>query len=168
MSPRTAFPIVLAVAALSACAPAREPPTSGTPAPDFELRTLDGGRERLSSYHGDVVLIDFWATFCKPCLDEMPRLDALFRRHERQGFVVLGVSIDDADSLDDVRATVAKTGVSFPILLDTRTLVIGRYTSQPSAPYGVLVGRDGSIADRRAGYAETGEIERSIESALKQ
>ena len=66
-------------------------PASGTAArpPDFELPRLDGGTERLSDHFGkDVVLIDFWATFCKPCLKAMPDLDALYRARRERGFVV--------------------------------------------------------------------------------
>jgi thiol-disulfide isomerase/thioredoxin len=83
---------------------------------DFELPRLDGGSERLSSHFGrNVVLIDFWATFCKPCLRAMPELDALYQARKAKGFVILGVSLDGPGAMSEVRAEVSKLGVTFPI-----------------------------------------------------
>jgi peroxiredoxin len=96
--------------------------------PDFELPRLGGGSERLSDHFGkDVVLIDFWATFCKPCLRAMPDLDALYRARKERGFVVLGVSIDGPGSTADVQAEVSRLGVTFPILLDQDSRAVALY-----------------------------------------
>jgi len=146
-------------------------PSSERPRPaDFELATLDGKSVRLADHLGkDVVLIDFWATFCKPCLLAMPHLDELYRKHKSEGFVVLGISIDGPDSIAEVRSEVKKLGVSFPILLDQETRVIGLYNQRASAPFSVLIGRDGAILQKREGYTtgDAGEVERDIEAALK-
>jgi peroxiredoxin len=163
-----------AALAASACAradgPAAAAPASERPrAADFELSTLDGGSVRLSDHLGrDVVLVDFWATFCKPCLAAMPHLDELYRKHEARGFVVLGVSIDGPDSIAEVKNEVQKLGVSFPILLDQETRVIGLYNPRASAPFSVLIGRDGEVLHKREGYTtgDAGQIERDIEAAL--
>lgn len=160
---------------LGACSPAA--PSAATPAsataarpPDFELPRLDGGSERLSSHFGkDVVLIDFWATFCKPCLRAMPDLDALYRSRKARGFVVLGVSIDGPGSSADVQAEVARLGVSFPILLDQESRAVALYNPRASAPYSVLIGRDGSVLAQREGYT-TGShdaLERDVDAALR-
>ena len=148
---------VLALA-LSGCGPggagrtAPEASASALP-PDFELPKLGGGSERLSSHFGKhVVLVDFWATFCKPCLRSMPELDALYRKHQAQGFVVLGVSIDGPGSTADVQAEVARLGVSFPILLDEESRAISLYNPRASAPFSVLIGRDGRVLAKREGY----------------
>lgn len=161
--------------ALSGCgAPASSTSTaagvaSAGSAPDFELATLSGGRERLSDHRGkDVVLIDFWATFCEPCLLAMPELDALYRRERARGFVVFGISIDEAASAARVRGEASKLGVSFPILLDQDTRVVSLYNPRATAPYSVLVDRNGSIIRRQEGYT-TGErenLERAVEAAL--
>jgi len=110
---------ILGLLLACACGPAA--PVSAAPAssrsaaarpPDFELPRLDGGTERLSDHFGkDVVLVYFWATFCKPCLRAMPDLDALYRARKGRGFVVLGVSIDGPGSTADVQAAVARLGV---------------------------------------------------------
>jgi peroxiredoxin len=142
---------------------------SGAQPPDFELSTLDGGSVRLSDHLGkDVVLIDFWATFCEPCLRSMPHLDELYVKHRARGFVVLGVSIDGADSLPEVRAEVKKLGIHFPILLDQETRVVSLYNPKTSAPYSVLIDRDGAVRVKREGYTtgSSATLERDIEAAL--
>ena len=137
--------------------------------PDFELSTVDGQSERLSDHLGkEVVLLDFWATFCEPCLAGMPHLDALYRKHRAEGFVVLGIAIDGPDSVAQVKTAVSKLGVSFPILLDQETRVVALYNPKTSAPYSVLIGRDGRILKKQEGYT-TGNadaVERDIVAAL--
>lgn len=144
--------------------------TSAARPPDFELPRLDGGTARLSSHFGkDVVLIDFWATFCKPCLRAMPELDALYRSRKERGFVVLGVSIDGPGTSADVQAEVARLGVSFPILLDQESRAVALYNPRASAPFSVLIGRDGRVLAQREGYT-TGShdsLERDVDAALR-
>ncbi|HWA78278.1 MAG TPA: TlpA disulfide reductase family protein [Polyangiaceae bacterium] len=138
--------------------------------PDFELRALDGSSVRLSEHLGkQVVLIDFWATYCEPCLRAMPELQALYAKYKAQGFLVLGVSIDGPDSLLSVRSDVQKLGISFPILLDQETRVVALYNPKTSAPFSVLIGKDGRVLTRREGYAGGVEntLEREIQAALR-
>jgi peroxiredoxin len=137
--------------------------------PDFELATVDGKSERLSTHLGkEVVLLDFWATFCEPCLAGMPHLDALYREHRGQGFVVLGIAIDGPDSIAQVKTTVSKLGVSFPILLDQETRVVALYNPKTSAPYSVLIGRDGRILKKQEGYTtgDASSVDRDVLAAL--
>ncbi|HEY4156733.1 MAG TPA: TlpA disulfide reductase family protein [Polyangiaceae bacterium] len=137
--------------------------------PDFELSALDGSAQRLSEHLGkDVVLIDFWATFCEPCLASMPHLDELYRKNKARGFVVLGVSIDGADSLGAVRREVQQLGISFPILLDSDTRVVALYNPKTTAPYSVLIDRSGRIVQKFEGYASGGsdELDRSVAEAV--
>ena len=138
--------------------------------PDFELPRLDGGTERLSDHFGkDVVLLDFWATSCKPCLRAMPDLDALYRSRKEQGFVVLGVSIDGPGSTAEVKAEVTRLGVSFPILLDQESRAVSLYNPRASAPFSVLIGRDGRLLAKREGYTAGSHeaVTRDIDAALK-
>jgi len=145
------------------------PAPSALAPPDFELSTMDGKSERLSEHLGkEVVLLDFWATFCEPCLAGMPHLDALYREHHAQGFTVLGISIDGPDSVAQVKTTVSKLGISFPILLDQETRVVALYNPKTSAPYSVLIGRDGRILKKQEGYT-TGNasvLDRDVADAL--
>lgn len=144
-------------------------PTNAAMAPDFELSTLTGGHERLADRRGkDVVLIDFWATFCEPCLLALPELEALYQRERSRGFVVYAISIDEAASTGRVRNEVSKLGLSYPILLDPDTRVVSLYNPRATAPYSVLVGRDGRVLRRQEGYT-TGErenLEHAVDEAL--
>jgi peroxiredoxin len=173
---RAAFGLAVALAS-SGCGPAAPgasaPGANATTAarpPDFELPRLDGGTERLSDHFGkDVVLVDFWATFCKPCLRAMPELDALYRARRERGFVVLGVAIDGPGSTADVQAAVSRLDVSFPILLDQESRAIALYNPRASAPFSVLIGRDGRVLAQREGYT-TGahaSLEQDVDSALR-
>jgi peroxiredoxin len=121
----------------------------GQAAPDFSLKSSTGENLRLSEYRGDVVMINFWATWCGPCRQEMPLLDELYSRYERVGFNLLGVNIDD----DPSRAMkmVADLGVSFPVLFDARKEVSKLYQVN-AMPVTVLVDRDGNVRHVHHGY----------------
>lgn len=122
---------------------------SGLPAPDFVLKSSTGENLRLSEYLGDVVLINFWATWCGPCRQEMPLLDQLYTRYERVGFSLLGVNIDD----DSARAMemIRELGVSFPVLFDARKEVSQLYNVD-AMPVTVLVDREGNVRYVHKGY----------------
>lgn len=158
------------------CAPTSGGPTATSAArpsdgaPDFELPLLSGGSFRLSEHlTREAVLLDFWATFCTPCLRAMPELDRLYDKYRSQGFLVLGVSIDEAAAAGRVRSEVAKLGVDFPILLDQETRVVALYNPRATAPYSVLIGRDGRVRSRHEGYApgDAEDLEREIIEALR-
>ena len=138
--------------------------------PDFELDTLKGGSVRLSDLLGShVVLLDFWATYCDPCLVAMPHLQELYEQHQAAGLVVLGISIDGPESAASVRSTVSKLGVTFPILLDDESVVVARYNPKTSAPFSVLIGRDGSILAQQEGFTtgNAAELDAAIAQALE-
>lgn len=137
--------------------------------PDFELDSLSGESVRLSELVGSkVILLDFWATYCDPCLAAMPHLQEVYTKHRDQGLVILGISIDGPESIANVRSTVAKLGVEFPILLDEESRVVALYNPRTSAPYSVLIGRDGRVLAQQEGFT-TGNaavMERAIADAL--
>jgi len=89
----------------------------GQAAPDFALKSASGENLRLSEFRGDVVMVNFWATWCGPCRQEMPLLDELYSRYGRVGFSLLGVNIDDNSS--KAMKMVSELGVSFPVLFDS-------------------------------------------------
>lgn len=122
---------------------------AGQPAPDFALKSATGENLRLSEYRGDVVMINFWATWCGPCRQEMPLLDELYSRYQRVGFNLLGVNIDD----DSGRAMqmVSDLGISFPVLFDSRKEVSKLYAVE-AMPVTVLVDREGRIRHVHHGY----------------
>lgn len=118
-------------------------------APDFTLKSLDGGNLRLDEYRGQVVLINFWASWCGPCRQEMPLLDRLHQRYEDTGFAVLGVNVEG--EVAPAREIVDKTNVSFPVLIDEGQLVSELYKLE-AMPSTVVVDRDGRIRYIHRGY----------------
>ena len=121
----------------------------GQPAPDFALKSASGENLRLSEYRGDVVMINFWATWCGPCRQEMPLLDELYTRYQRVGFNLLGVNIDD-DSAGALRM-VEELGVNFPVLFDSRKEVSKLYEVE-AMPTTVLLDREGRVRHVHHGY----------------
>ncbi len=121
----------------------------GQPAPDFSLKSSTGENLRLSEYRGDVVMINFWATWCGPCRQEMPLLDELYSRYQRVGFNLLGVNIDD-DSRRAMRM-IEELGVNFPVLFDARKEVSELYEVD-AMPVTVIVDREGTVRYIHHGY----------------
>jgi len=97
----------------------------GKVAPDFALRSLDGDTVHLSDFRGRPVWINFWAPWCPPCCNEMPRLEGVYLTHKADGLVVLGVAVRDSEA--HVRAFVREIGVTYPIVLDEPGDVAGTY-----------------------------------------
>lgn len=122
---------------------------TGRPAPDFALKSSTGENLRLSEYRGDVVMINFWATWCGPCRQEMPLLDDLYNRYERVGFNLLGVNIDDDSNraMDMIR----ELGVNFPVLFDASKEVSKMYRVD-AMPVTVIVDREGTVRYVHQGY----------------
>ena len=121
----------------------------GQAAPDFALKSSTGENLRLSEYRGDVVMVNFWATWCGPCRQEMPLLDELYNRYQRVGFNLLGVNIDD----DSRRAMqmVEELGVDFPVLFDARKEVSKLYDVD-AMPVTVIIDRQGTVRYVHQGY----------------
>ncbi|MEZ5557338.1 MAG: TlpA disulfide reductase family protein [Pseudomonadales bacterium] len=129
------------------------------PAPDFTLKSLGGGNLRLDEYRGQVVLINFWASWCGPCRQEMPILDRLHQRYEDTGFAVLGVNVEgDARPAQEI---VDKTQVSFPVLIDEGQKVSELYQLE-AMPSTVVVDRDGNVRYVHRGY-KPGDEDKYVE-----
>ncbi len=122
---------------------------TGQVAPDFVLKSSSGENLRLSEYRGDVVMVNFWATWCGPCRQEMPLLDELYSRYQRVGFSLLGVNIDD-DSRKAMNM-IAELGVSFPVLFDSRKEVSKLYEVD-AMPVTVIIDREGNVRHVHHGY----------------
>ena len=118
-------------------------------APDFTLKSLEGSNLRLDEFRGQVVLINFWASWCGPCRQEMPLLDRLHHRYEDTGFAVLGVNVEG--KAGPAQEIVDKTNVTFPILIDDGQKVSEMYNLQ-AMPSTVVVDRDGVVRYIHLGY----------------
>lgn len=100
-------------------------PSPGSVAPDFTLETLDGQTINLSDLHGQVVLINFWATWCLPCREEMPAIQSVYDRYRDQGFTVLAVNLLETDV--EVTEFTSELALTFPILMDRNAEVFFLY-----------------------------------------
>jgi peroxiredoxin len=140
------------VAALAAlvvlgCSPA-DYVERGSVAPGFTLERLDGGTVRLSDLRGQVVLINFWATWCEPCKEEMPAMERLYQAHKDAGFELLAISVDDEP--EPVRAFREEVGFSFPVLLDAEKEAARAYQTN-RFPESFLVDAEGVVVERYIG-----------------
>nr|WP_231734357.1 TlpA disulfide reductase family protein [Lysobacter gilvus] len=131
----------------------------GERVPNMQLRALDRTRVELpAQYSGRPVLINVWASWCGPCVKEMPALEAFAREQGANGVQVVGIALDDVDA---VRAFVERTGVTYPILIDAAGPAdAGVRLGNPKGvlPYSVLLSADGLLLKQRIGPFEEGEI----------
>jgi peroxiredoxin len=137
------------------------------PAPDFTLRSMSGPNLRLQEQRGQVVLVNFWATWCGPCRQEIPQLNKLYDKYRSSGFVLLGVNIDeDAKAATDLAT---KLGVKFPVLLDTDKKVSKLY-DMSAMPATIVIDRDGKVRYIHRGYRDGYELtyDQQIRSLLKE
>ncbi|MEW5929297.1 MAG: TlpA disulfide reductase family protein [Gemmatimonadota bacterium] len=104
----------------------------GSAAPAFELRALDGGPVSLEQLRGRVVLVNFWATWCPPCRIEMPGFQRVYEERRDEGFVVVGVSTDQAGE-GVVRSFLRERGITFPVAMATGT-VVRDFAGSPRSP----------------------------------
>ncbi len=100
-------------------------PVVGTPAEDFQLVDLEGTHRSLSQYRGKVVLVNFWATWCKPCTTEMPAMQATYEKLKDKGFVVLAVN--ELEEEAKVREHITQHGHTFPVLMDRDNKVANQF-----------------------------------------
>ena len=136
-------------------------------APDFTLLGLDGRKVSLQDYRGKVVFLHFWATWCKPCIEEFPTIERIHKEYKDKGLVILAISIDKGGR-EPVKSFVDKTGVSFPILLATDGNIKGAYWTW-GTPTSFLIDRNGKIIGRALGPRKWDSVEARalFEAALK-
>ena len=137
------------------------------PAPGFALESLDGQQVSLAEQKGNVVMINFWATWCVPCRQEMPHLEALYERYQSLGFQLLAVNVEDNPG--GARKWLEQTPVTFPVLLDPKNEVSKLY-KVVAMPSTVLVGRDGTLRFIHHGYKPgyEGEYQNQIRALLRE
>jgi peroxiredoxin len=138
------FVMTLLVASLAWAA------TVSGPAPNFTLQSNAGGQVSLASLKGKVVMVNFWATWCVPCRQEMPHLEALYEKYNSLGFELLAVNVEK-NNAEGARKWLQETPVTFPVLFDPENQVTKLYKVQ-TMPSTVIIGRDGTMRFMHNGY----------------
>jgi len=132
-------------------------------APDFSLPDLSGRQLALSGYRGKVVLLDFWATWCVPCREEIPRFVELQSKHRDQGLQILGVSMDDGP--EPVRDFYQQFKMNYPVVMgDAKTGEL--YGGVLGLPIAFMIGRDGRIYAKHIGATDVAVFEKEIAGLL--
>jgi peroxiredoxin len=140
---------------------AEKKPAVGEAAPAVSLADLNGAMVSLSELKGKVVLVNFWASWCPPCTDEMPGFEKVFGQYEARGFSVIGIAVDDVklSLLRDLRIT-------YPVV-KTNDRVTRDYGDVTGVPQSFLVGRDGRIIKKINQFYPESELRTDVEAALQ-
>jgi peroxiredoxin len=126
---------------------------AGRKATDFTATDIHGNTVSLSTYLGkQVVLLDFYTTWCEPCVAELPHLKRLYEHERDNGFVIIAVAMDGPETIANVRGFVERNNVQFPMLIDDHASISTLYNPQKTAPFVVLIDSKGSVVLTRSGY----------------
>jgi peroxiredoxin len=129
-------------------------------APDFTLKDTEGNSHTLSEYRGKVVLVDFWATWCSPCIIEIPHFVKLYNKYKERGFVILGASLDNDEKR--LKKFIKNQAMNYPVLVNVRKVSV-LYAVQ-AIPTCYLINKQGQIEKKFMGYRPG--YEKKIEKAL--
>ncbi|MBN1295341.1 TlpA family protein disulfide reductase [bacterium] len=137
----------------------------------FELKMVEGETYKLADDLGKhVIILDFWATWCKPCLRELPHVNTIYEKYKEQGLRAYAISVDDPASTSKVKPTIKRYKFTLPVLLDPDNEVIRNYSPSRNVPYLVVIGADGEIIREFSGYKPGDEtlVEEIVVEELKK
>lgn len=143
---------------------AGRPPAEGRPAPEFTLQSLEGETTHFKDYRGNIILLNFWATWCEPCIKEMPAMQQVYEDLKHEGFVVL--AINELEDVERVARHIDDHGHTFPVLLDTDNSVANMYGVY-GLPVTVFIDKNGIVYKYVKGGTLTEEIIRRIVHDLR-
>lgn len=161
------FPIAVLATALLATAWPAAATDGAVPAPQFSLASRAGGEVSLADLKGQVVMINFWASWCGPCRQEFPALDQIYAKYKPMGFTLVAINVESEKS--DAEKFLSATPASFPILFDPDNTVSGKY-GVSAMPTTVLVDRQGRVRWQHRAYKPGDEAKyiEQIRAALRE
>jgi peroxiredoxin len=151
---------VLAAALLLGCTKSESPDSK---AADFTLQDMHGKNIKLSDFRGKVVLIDFWATWCPPCIASVPGLEKIHKSYKNKGLVVLAISMDGGE-WDSVKSFMKYYGITYPVLKGDDDVAV-QYQVR-AIPLLLILDREGKIAKRHFGLSDEDDLEKEIKAVL--
>jgi cytochrome c biogenesis protein CcmG/thiol:disulfide interchange protein DsbE len=157
--------IGLAVAILLARVPVASPTSVGSVAPDFVLADLDGNPVRLADLRGRPVIVNFWATWCGPCVEEFPMLREASEQHAADGLAIVGIVYQDRS--EAARAFMTRTGATWTAAMDPDDRVASAY-GIVAPPETYFIGRDGTIVARQIGQLSAASLEEKLAAIMDE
>ena len=157
--------IALGVAGFFAAQPKTMTPTvaQGPLVPGFDLPRLQGGSVKLSDLRGKIVVIDFWATWCPPCVEGLPKLAAMTAKHKDDGVVFFPINLQEEP--DTIKAFLAEKGLTLPIVLDADGKAVKSYKVEP-VPQTVFIDRDGVVQLVHIGIGELEKVPEQLKDLI--
>ncbi len=145
--------------------------TDAAKPPLFELNTMDGEAYKLKDELGKkVIILDFWATWCKPCLREMPHINEIYEKYKDQGLVVYAINVDNASAKSRVKPTIRRKNFTLPVLMDPSSEVLRKYNPTKNIPYLTIIGADGETVRDFSGFKPGDQeiVERIVKEELQK
>jgi thiol-disulfide isomerase/thioredoxin len=140
----------------------------GWPAPDFTLVSLRGENHTLKEHAGEPVILNFWTTWCPPCLEEMPALQRVYENYQEEGLIILAIDLIEIDYPEQVEPYVKELGLTFPILLDVRSEVSEDRYHILGLPTSVFVDRQGTVREIYVGALPLDKLENQVQSIMEE
>jgi len=138
-------------------------------APDFSLPSIDGKIVRLSDYEGKVVILDFWATWCRPCVMEMPSFVQLMKKYSGQPFAVIGVDLDRRVSKEGIKSFLKSHNINYTIVMGmSERSVLERFGGIPAIPTAFIIDKNGYIRQKLVGYHQLDVFDSIVKTLLEE